>query len=62
VRLAGGAPVALWHADRDLAGVDAVILPGGFSYGDYLRCGAIARFGLDELAAVHTRTLPALFG
>ena len=34
----------LWHKDRDLHGVDCVILPGGFSYGDYLRCGAIARF------------------
>jgi len=44
VRLAGADPVALWHADTDLAGVDAVVLPGGFSYGDYLRCGAIARF------------------
>ena len=44
VRLAGAEPVALWHADRDLDGVDAVVLPGGFSYGDYLRCGAIARF------------------
>lgn len=44
VRLAGGTPVPLWHADADLHGVDAVILPGGFSYGDYLRCGAIARF------------------
>jgi phosphoribosylformylglycinamidine synthase len=44
VRLAGGEPVALWHADADLGGVDAVILPGGFSYGDYLRAGAIARF------------------
>jgi len=44
VRLTGGTPVALWHASDDLAGVDAVILPGGFSYGDYLRCGAIARF------------------
>ena len=42
VRLAGGEPVALWHADTDLSGVDAVVLPGGFSYGDYLRCGAIA--------------------
>jgi phosphoribosylformylglycinamidine synthase len=42
VRLAGGDPVALWHADDDLAGVDAVVLPGGFSYGDYLRAGAIA--------------------
>ena len=44
VRLAGGEPVALWHADHDLKDVDAVVLPGGFSYGDYLRCGAIARF------------------
>ena len=44
VRLAGGEPVSLWHADRTLQGVDAVVLPGGFSYGDYLRCGAIARF------------------
>ncbi len=44
VRLSGAEPVALWHADRDLDGVDAVVLPGGFSYGDYLRCGAIARF------------------
>ena len=44
VRLAGGEAVALWHADADLHGVDAVVLPGGFSYGDYLRCGAIARF------------------
>jgi phosphoribosylformylglycinamidine synthase I len=40
----GGEPVALWHGDGDLHGVDAVVLPGGFSYGDYLRCGAIARF------------------
>ena len=44
VRLAGGDAVALWHGDADLHGVDAVVLPGGFSYGDYLRCGAIARF------------------
>jgi phosphoribosylformylglycinamidine synthase len=42
VRLAGGEPVSLWHADKDLHNVDAVILPGGFSFGDYLRCGAIA--------------------
>lgn len=42
VRLAGGTPVALWHGDHDLDGVDAVVLPGGFSYGDYLRAGAIA--------------------
>ncbi len=44
VRLAGGEPVPLWHADPELPNVDAVILPGGFSYGDYLRCGAIAAF------------------
>jgi phosphoribosylformylglycinamidine synthase len=44
VRLAGATPVALWHADDSLHDVDAVVLPGGFSYGDYLRCGAIARF------------------
>lgn len=44
VRLAGGEPVPLWHGDEDLRSVDAVVLPGGFSYGDYLRAGAIARF------------------
>jgi phosphoribosylformylglycinamidine synthase subunit PurQ / glutaminase len=42
VRLAGAEPVALWHAEHDLKDVDAVVLPGGFSYGDYLRAGAIA--------------------
>lgn len=44
VRVAGAEAVSLWHGDADLHGVDAVVLPGGFSYGDYLRCGAIARF------------------
>ena len=44
VNVGGATAVALWHADADLKSVDAVILPGGFSYGDYLRCGAIARF------------------
>ncbi len=44
VRLAGATPVSLWHADEDLHAVDAVVLPGGFSYGDYLRAGAISRF------------------
>jgi phosphoribosylformylglycinamidine synthase len=44
VRIAGGEAVALWHGDATLHSVDAVVLPGGFSYGDYLRCGAIARF------------------
>ena len=42
VRLAGAESVSLWHADHDLKSVDAVVLPGGFSYGDYLRCGAMA--------------------
>ncbi|MYW03087.1 phosphoribosylformylglycinamidine synthase subunit PurQ [Streptomyces sp. SID3343] len=44
VRIAGAEPVALWHKDKNLQQVDAIILPGGFSYGDYLRCGAISRF------------------
>ena len=44
VKEAGGEAVALWHGDESLHNVDAVILPGGFSYGDYLRCGAISRF------------------
>jgi phosphoribosylformylglycinamidine synthase I len=47
-----GEAVILWHGDRDLQGVDAVVVPGGFSYGDYLRAGAIARFApvMDEVA------------
>lgn len=44
VREAGGEAVALWHGDSSINNVDAVVLPGGFSYGDYLRCGAISRF------------------
>ena len=62
VRLAGAEPVALWHGDRDLRGVDAVILPGGFSYGDYLRCGAIARFApvMSELVPAAGSGLPVL--
>ena len=44
VREAGGEAVALWHGDSSIQNVDAVVLPGGFSYGDYLRCGAISRF------------------
>ena len=44
IRLAGGEPVPLFHASDDLKEVQAVVLPGGFSYGDYLRCGAISRF------------------
>jgi phosphoribosylformylglycinamidine synthase I len=62
VGLAGGEPVPLWHADRDLRGVDAVVLPGGFSYGDYLRCGAIARFApiMSELVPAARASLPVL--
>jgi phosphoribosylformylglycinamidine synthase subunit PurQ / glutaminase len=62
VRRAGGEAVPLWHADRDLQGVDAVILPGGFSYGDYLRCGAIARFApvMTELVPAARAGLPVL--
>ena len=62
MRLAGAEPVPLWHADRDLRGVDAVILPGGFSYGDYLRCGAIARFApvMGELVPAARAGLPVL--
>lgn len=44
VRAVGAEAIALWHGNADIKGVDAVILPGGFSYGDYLRCGAISRF------------------
>ncbi len=62
VRLAGGDPVALWHGDHDLKGVDAVILPGGFSYGDYLRCGAIARFApvMTEVVTAAQGGMPVL--
>ena len=62
VRYAGAEPVRLWHADRDLRGVDAVILPGGFSYGDYLRAGAIARFSpvMGELIPAAVEGLPVL--
>ncbi|HYO32912.1 MAG TPA: phosphoribosylformylglycinamidine synthase subunit PurQ [Nocardioidaceae bacterium] len=62
VAIAGGEPVALWHADSDLRGVDAVILPGGFSYGDYLRCGAIARFApvMTEVVRGAQAGLPVL--
>ena len=62
VALAGGEPVGLWHGDHDLKGVDAVVLPGGFSYGDYLRCGAIARFApvMDEVVSAARSGLPVL--
>ena len=57
VRVAGGEPVSLWHGDDSLRDVDAVVLPGGFSYGDYLRAGAIARF-----APVMSALIPAAHG
>jgi phosphoribosylformylglycinamidine synthase subunit PurQ / glutaminase len=62
VRHAGATPVPLWHADRDLKGVDAVFLPGGFSYGDYLRCGANSRFSpvMEELIPAARKGLPVL--
>ncbi|KAB8161745.1 phosphoribosylformylglycinamidine synthase subunit PurQ [Streptomyces sp. 3MP-14] len=62
VKLAGAEPVALWHGDKDLHQVDAVILPGGFSYGDYLRCGAIARFSpvMETIIAGAHDGLPVL--
>ena len=62
VETMGGEGVALWHADHDLRGVDAVVLPGGFSYGDYLRCGAIAGHAaiLDEVRAFAGRGGPVL--
>jgi len=62
VRVAGGEAVALWHADPSLHDVEAVILPGGFSYGDYLRCGAIARFSpvMESIIAGAKDGLPVL--
>ncbi|WP_275451124.1 phosphoribosylformylglycinamidine synthase subunit PurQ [Arthrobacter sp. H5] len=63
VRIAGGTAVDLWHGDHDLKGVDAVVIPGGFSYGDYLRAGAISRFAplMEQIsAAASSGTLPVL--
>ncbi|MEG3630640.1 phosphoribosylformylglycinamidine synthase subunit PurQ [Streptomyces poriticola] len=62
VRVAGAEPVALWHKDKDLKQVDAVILPGGFSYGDYLRAGAISRFSpvMDTVIEQARAGLPVL--
>ncbi|MCA5892048.1 phosphoribosylformylglycinamidine synthase subunit PurQ [Isoptericola sp. NEAU-Y5] len=62
VRLAGGEAVSLWHADGDLQGVDAVVLPGGFSYGDYLRAGAISRFApaMDAVVDAANGGMPVL--
>ena len=60
VSVMGLEAVPLWHAAHDLEGVDAVILPGGFSYGDYLRCGAIARFSpiMTEVKQAAEQALP----
>ncbi|CAN5284683.1 phosphoribosylformylglycinamidine synthase subunit PurQ [soil metagenome] len=62
VRLAGAEPVALWHGDHDLQKVDAVVLPGGFSYGDYLRAGAIASHApiMAEVIDAANRGVPVL--
>ena len=62
VAFMGGQGIPLWHGDADLQGVDAVILPGGFSYGDYLRCGAIARFApvMEEVRAFAERGGPVV--
>jgi len=62
IQLAGGIAVALWHADADLHSIDAAVLPGGFSYGDYLRCGAIAKFApvMEKLVDAANGGLPIL--
>jgi len=62
IRIMGVTPVPLWHASDDLKDVDAVILPGGFSYGDYLRCGAIARFSpvMEEVVRKANQGMPVL--
>ncbi|HEY0869296.1 MAG TPA: phosphoribosylformylglycinamidine synthase subunit PurQ [Acidothermaceae bacterium] len=62
IKAAGAEPISLWHKDPSLHGADAVVLPGGFSYGDYLRCGAIARFSpvMDLVIAGAREGLPVL--
>ena len=62
VRLAGATPVALWHGSHSLEGVDAIVLPGGFSYGDYLRCGAIASLSpiMAEVIDAAAKGMPVL--
>ncbi len=62
IRLAGAEPVALWHSDDALQNVDALVLPGGFSYGDYLRCGAIASLSpiMSEVIDAANRGMPIL--
>ncbi|WP_442574394.1 phosphoribosylformylglycinamidine synthase subunit PurQ [Microbacterium sp. F51-2R] len=62
IRIAGAEPVALWHGDHDLKGVDALVLPGGFSYGDYLRAGAIAALApiMAEVKDAGAKGMPIL--
>ncbi|MGN6578050.1 MAG: phosphoribosylformylglycinamidine synthase subunit PurQ [Nocardioides sp.] len=62
VGFGGAEAVPLWHGEHDLRGVDAVVLPGGFSYGDYLRCGAISRFSpvMTEVIEAAGRGMPVL--
>jgi phosphoribosylformylglycinamidine synthase subunit PurQ / glutaminase len=62
VKASGAEAVSLWHGDATIQGVDAVVLPGGFSYGDYLRAGAIARFSpvVAEIIAAADKGLPVL--
>ena len=62
IRLAGATPVALWHGEHDLHGVDALVLPGGFSYGDYLRAGAIASLSpiMAEVIDAANKGMPVL--
>ena len=62
IRLAGADPVSLWHASDDLRAVDAVVLPGGFSYGDYLRCGASAALApvMNSVVSAANAGLPVL--
>ncbi len=62
IRVAGAEPVALWHGSHDLDGVDALVLPGGFSYGDYLRAGAIAALApiMAEVKDAAAKGMPIL--
>ena len=62
IRLVGAEPVSLWHGDHDLQGVDAIVLPGGFSYGDYMRPGAIAAVSpiMTEIVGAAGAGMPVL--
>lgn len=62
ITLAGGEAVSLWHGEHDLKNVDAIVLPGGFSYGDYLRCGAIAAHSpiMSEVIDAANKGMPVL--